>query len=174
MENKKWLLPTIFIVIIFILIIISFNIPEKKGSKENLSNDVQTILKNAQEESQSVNKEEQKEFTEIDIETYLNDYENEEDSLVLIGRPGCQYCQIAEPILHNIAYEYNITFYYLNIDNLTEEGQSKLQSSDEFFKEGFGTPLLLIIGNNKIKDKVDGLMDRNHYIDFLKENNYIE
>ena len=46
--------------------------------------------------------------------------------------------------------------------------------SDEFFKEGYGTPILLVVGEGKIIDKVDGLTDSAHYVDFFKRNEFIK
>lgn len=168
--NKK-LLGIVGIVLIIGLLVISCLINPDKGKSS--SEDMRQIIYNAQEESQQVKEEEQKEFNEINIDEYLNKYNGEEKTLVLIGRPTCHYCQIAEPILHNIAYNYNITINYLNTDNFQNDDGRKLVESDSFFSKGFGTPLLLVVSNGNINDKINGLTDTKHYKEFLKENGYI-
>ena len=73
----------------------------------------------------------------------------------------------------NLIYEYNIKINYLNTDELGEDGNSKLISSDEYFAEGYGTPILLLVGNGKIINQVDGLTTRDEYINFFKENGFM-
>jgi len=168
--NKKTFGIIGVILIVLLLIISCFISTDKKSS----SDDIQTIISNAEKESENVKDNEKKEFIDISIDDYLNKYNSEENSLVLIGRPTCHYCQIAEPILHNISYKYNIDINYLNTDNFQDGDSEKLIKSDSFFTNGFGTPLLLVISNGSIKDKQDGLTDTNHYIEFLKENEFIK
>lgn len=168
--NKKTF-GIIGIVLVVILLIVSCSI--KSDKEEKSSDDIQTIINNAQKESENVKEEEQKEFTEINIDEYLNKYNGEEKSIVLIGRPTCHYCQIAEPILHNIAYKYDLNIFYLNTDNFQDGDSEKLVNSDSFFSEGFGTPLLLVLSNGSINSKVDGLTDTNHYVEFFKSNGFI-
>ena len=174
MNNKKMIIG---IVAIVCLLTISFFISPKDetAKKENnsLSDDANVILTNAQKESESVKETEKKEFVSINVNDYLNYFNSPDQKLVLIGRPTCQYCEIAEPILHNIAFEYNIDIHYLNIDDFSEEDTTNFYHSDESFSEGFGTPTLLSVGNGGIQDKVDGLTDKAHYIEFLKLNKYI-
>lgn len=168
--NKKTF-GIIGIVLVVILLIVSCSI--KPDKEEKSKDDIQTIINNAQKESENVKEEEKKEFTEINIDEYLNKYNGEEKSIVLIGRPTCHYCQIAEPILHNIAYKYDLNIYYLNTDNFQDGDSQKLVNSDSFFSEGFGTPLLLVLSNGSINSKVDGLTDTNHYVEFFKSNGFI-
>ena len=59
-------------------------------------------------------------------------------------------------------------------DEFSEEDNQKFMESDEFLGEGVGTPLLMNVGNEKIIDKVDGLTDSAHYIQFFKDNGYIK
>lgn len=168
--NKKTF-GIIGIILVVILLLVSCSI--KSDKEEKSSDDIQTIINNAQKESENVKEEEQKEFTEINIDEYLNKYNGEEKSIVLIGRPTCHYCQIAEPILHNIAYKYDLNIFYLNTDNFQDGDSEKLVNSDSFFSSGFGTPLLLVLSNGSINSKVDGLTDTNHYVEFFKSNGFI-
>ena len=78
---------------------------------------------------------------------------------------------------HEVSYtidKYNIDINYLNTDNFQDEDSQKLINSDSYFSEGFGTPLLLVIGDGSIKDRLDGLSDTKHYIEFLKKNGYVD
>ena len=63
--------------------------------------------------------------------------------------------------------------YYLNTDNFSGEDQNNFIASNEEFSTGYGTPMLLVVGNGTIKNQVDGLTDRTHYIAFLQLNEFI-
>ena len=73
-------------------------------------------MENAEKESESVKSNEIKELNNINVSDYLEFYAGEESKLVLVARPTCHYCQIAEPILQNIAYKYDLEINYLNTD----------------------------------------------------------
>ena len=160
---------------LIILIIISFGISPDKKEKTRISEDPDVIMENANKERKMFEgSNEQKEFTEIDVDTYLEYYSGEEDKIVLIGRPTCHYCQIAEPIISKLSYDFDIEINYLNTDNFSDEDGKRLLESNEFLKDGFGTPLLLIVSNNEIKDNQDGLTDYAHYKELFKKNGFIK
>lgn len=143
-----------------------------KTTKET-TRDSNTIMTNAQKESTSISESEQKKLTEIDISKYLDLYSGSKKSLVLIARPTCGYCQIAEPIIRNVAYKYDIDINYLNTDELSESDEEELIRSDDYFSSGYGTPLLLVVSDKKIVDKVDGLTDSIGYKEFFTKNGFI-
>ena len=173
---KKWQIAGI-IVVVLVVLVLAFVVDNKgtnSGSTSNeLSEDVDTIINNAQQESQAVIDTERKESIQIDINTYLEYKAASEARIILLARPTCGYCQIAEPIIENIAYEYNLDINYLNTDNFTDETQTAFVQSDDAFKEGFGTPYLFIVKDGSIVDAVDGLTDRAHYVQFFTDNGFI-
>lgn len=171
MKNKETVI-LIGVVIIAIVLVFIFG-SNKKEEKIIKSDDPEVIFSNAQKESKSIPENEQKELTPINVDTYLEYYNGTEKKAVLIARPTCGYCQIAEPIIKNIAYKYKIDIYYLNTDEFTEEDDTNFKESNEYLTEGVGTPQLFVVGNSSIIDKVDGLTDSYHYEDFLKNNGYI-
>ena len=110
-----------------------------------------------------------KEPNKISVDDYIELYNAEEKSIVLLSRPTCHYCQIATPIIENIIYEKNVKINYINTDDLSDEDNSKLLSSDEYLKSGYGTPLILVVGNSKIIDKIEGLTTKSNYMEFFDE-----
>ena len=176
MEKKK-----VFIIIGVILAVILLIACSKKKKKtgtsndlNNTSNDASTIVANAQKESNAVKESEKKDFTQIDVDKYLEYYKGEENTLILIARPTCHYCQIAEPIIQNIAYKYDININYLNTDELDDDGNTKLIKSDDYFSEGYGTPLILVVQKNKIVDKIEGLTSKEDIVSFFKKYDFIK
>ena len=175
MKNKE-IIIVLGVIVVALVLVFAFNSGDKNESSKKVtdSNDVEAILANAQKESETVKSDEMKEFNSIDVTTYLDYYAGEDTKLVLLARPTCHYCQIAEPILKNVAYKYDLDINYLNTDEFSEEDNQKFMESDEFLGEGVGTPLVMNVGNGKIIDKVDGLTDSAHYIQFFKDNGYIK
>lgn len=172
-KNKKIILYVGIGILALVLVIATMFIGDKSGTSSNLSNDPNVIIANAERESKSVLADEMKEFTTINVDKYLEYYKSPEKSIVLVARPTCGYCQIAEPIIKKIAKDYDLTINYLNTDAFSGDDTSNFVNHNEFFKEGFGTPLLLIVSNNQIVSSIDGLTDTAHYIDFLKTNRLI-
>ncbi len=144
-----------------------------KGLTTNLS-EADQIIANAQAESSAVKEDEMKEYATTDVDGYLYFLKaTDKKRLVLVASPTCGYCQIASPILQNIAFKHNIKIYYLDTSEFDSESQSKFVSSDERFAEGFGTPMLLLVSEGKIHDSVDGLNDTAGYEEFFKKHGYI-
>jgi thiol-disulfide isomerase/thioredoxin len=170
MNNKKKTGTIILIVVLAIVCIIAMNITG--GSEKTTSNT--TSSSTAEEESAAVKDSEKKDFVTIKIDKYLEYYKGSTNTIILIARPTCHYCQIAEPILHNVAYKYDLTINYLNTDDFSSDDETTLVNSDSYFKNGFGTPLLLIVSNSKIVDKVEGLTTSEAYTSFFKTNGFIK
>lgn len=123
--------------------------------------------------SSDIPEDEQGDLNDIDIDEYLDLLEGDDASIIYIARPTCHYCQQMEPIIRNIVYEYDVKVNYLNTDELDDEGQSKLIKSDDYFSEGYGTPLLLVVKKDKIVDIQEGLTDKDTTVKFLKDNGFI-
>lgn len=175
-KNIVWIVLGVLLAIG--LLIASFYIGDKNdGIDESLSGnysaEVEQIIRNAQKESAAVKEDEKAELASITVEDYINLYSAEGKSLILLSRPTCSYCKVADPIIRKIAKIYSLDIKYLNPDEFTEDTQRQFVESDELFKEGYGTPLLLVVGNNSIIDIVDGLTDNAHYMEFFQKNEFI-
>lgn len=118
--------------------------------------------------------EEQGDLKEIDIDEYLDLKEGSEASIIYIARPTCHYCQEMEPIVRNIVYEYEVEVNYLNTDELDDEGQAKLIESDDYFSEGYATPLLLVVQDDEIVDILEGLSEKDATVEFFRDNGFID
>lgn len=185
-KNKKVIIGIVVTIGIILLCALCYFVSsaatDKRGdayeksseTNNNTSNDVNDMTSRAQEESAAVSDDEKKDFEEIDIDTYLELYEGDERSIVLFSRPTCGYCQIAEPILHHIAYQYDLTINHVNTDKMDSDDSTKLFESDDFFNDGLGTPLLMVVSNGEIVDVVNGLVDTENYVDFFSDNGFLK
>ena len=147
---------TIVVVICLVVaIIISMVVTSSSGSY-NKGNGSSSSASSVEEESNSIKDSEKADLTSIGIDQYLELLKGSEASVIYIGRPTCSHCVIQKPIMENLVYKYGVKVNYLNTDDLDDDGISKLQSSNEYFSEGWGTPLTLVVKDGDIKDKASG------------------
>ncbi len=132
------------------------------------------IAAQATEESAAIDPEKMKEHTEITIDEYFDLLEGSEKSIILISSPTCSYCEIAEPIIKNVAFENDIKINYLNVDELSSDEEVEFVNSSEIFSAGYGTPTIFIVQNNETLDAKEGLSITDEYIEFFSSNGFIE
>ena len=106
-KSEKYGLIGILALLAIVLVISCF-VKAKPGTSE-LSDDGDVVYENAQKESAAVQDSEKGEFVQIDINQYMEKYNGSEKQIVLIARPTCGYCQIAEPIIQSLIYKYNFS-----------------------------------------------------------------
>ena len=124
---------TIFIVILVVMVILAGVAIIFSTTKDSRS--ANKLINNSTKEADDIDTKHMRDFKIIDVDKYLELYKDGKTSVVIIGRTGCEYCSIAEPILKNISYEYEVDFYYLSTDTFSGDDGSKFLNSDEYFKE---------------------------------------
>lgn len=110
-------------------------------------------------------------FNEITYSEYLEKMDKEEPFLVVIVRDGCSYCEMYEPILEEVAGEYNIPINYINLTHLTEEEAEDLSKSNSYLKtKQWGTPTTLFMYGNTVVDSIGGYVEKDSFVTFVNEN----
>jgi len=120
------------------------------------------------------------EFVNITINDYLEKMKQEEKSIIYVARPGCSWCQKESPIVKSLGSEYDLTIYYLNTDpfwnseaqTYTAEGEMFINSSEKY-KDGWGTPNTIIVGNGEIIDGEFSYVEKDKLKDLFKRNGFI-
>lgn len=110
-------------------------------------------------------------FNEITYSTYLEKIDSNEPFLVVIVKDGCGYCEMYEPILEEVADEYNLPINYINLTNLTEEEYNDLAQSNTYLKKNqWGTPTTLFMLGDSVVDSIGGYVEKDKFVEFVKEN----
>lgn len=167
------------VIIVLVLVIIfggSYFASELKSDKyKNNSSTTSSDNTNISTDNTSseISEDKQAELNSIDIDKYLSLKKASDKSIIYISRPTCHYCQQEDPIIKNIVYETKVTVNYLNTDELDDDGNSKLIKSDDYFSEGYGTPLLLVVQKDKIVDKLEGLTSKENIVSFFKKYGFV-
>lgn len=116
-------------------------------------------------------------FTEITYSEYEEKMHTEAPFLVVIVRDGCGYCEMYEPILKEVAGEYKLPIYYINMTNLNNDEYTALGTSNSYLKKKqgkWGTPTTLFMYGSSVIDSIPGYVDKNKFVDFVKENFKVE
>ena len=101
----------------------------------------------------------------IEIDEYLKLIEEKGTNVIVAGQTTCSHCIAIKPALNSVAKDYDLTINYINVDVLSEEESNKFFESlkkleyddPDFVEKGsFGTPLILIVENGKIKNYISG------------------
>lgn len=110
-------------------------------------------------------------FNEITYSDYLNKIESDEPFLVVIVKDGCGYCEMYEPILEEVAGEYNLPINYINLTNLSEDEYSDLAESNSYLKKNqWGTPTTLFMVGDTVVDSIGGYVDKDKFLEFVNDN----
>ncbi len=165
---------TIVILILVIVFGASYFSSELEAYDSESSTSSSSSSSSSSSTSSDISEDEQGDLNEIDIDEYLDLKAGDEASIIYVARPTCTYCQQMEPIVRNIVYEYGIEINYLNTDELDDEGQAALIESDDYFSEGYGTPLLLIVQDDEIVDIQEGYTDKDTTVSFFADNGFID
>ena len=164
------ILIAISLIIILLIVIIALAGSKGKYNTTNTENGGTSSSQTLQGESSSIKDDERKDLKTINIDEYLSLKEsNDSYSIIYVARPTCSFCVLQKPIMENVVYRYDITVNYLNTDELSDEDVNKLRDSDEYFEGGWGTPLTLIVRDNKIVDKIEGATVSSNLIELFKK-----
>lgn len=116
-------------------------------------------------------------FTEITYSEYEEKMNTAAPFLVVIVRDGCGYCEMYEPILEEVAGEYKLPIYYINMTNLNNDEYTALGTSNSYLKKNqgnWGTPTTLFMYGNSVIDSIPGYVDKDEFVKFVKENFKVE
>lgn len=110
-------------------------------------------------------------FNEITYSEYEEKLNTEAPFLVVIIKDGCGYCEAYEPILEEVATEYNIPINYINLSHLSEEDYYALSESNTYLKKNnWGTPTTLFMYGKDVVDSIGGYVEKDTLVEFIKEN----
>lgn len=114
-------------------------------------------------------------FNEITYSEYEEKLNTEAPFLVVIVRDGCGYCEMYEPVVTEVANEYNLPISYINLTNLTDEERTSLSTSNSYLKKTqWGTPTTLFMYGKTVVDSIGQYVDKDTFVEFVKENFVVE
>ena len=112
-------------------------------------------------------------FNQISDDEILEKLENKEDMILLISQTTCTHCISYKPKLKDVANEYKIKIYYIDVDLLNEDEAEKLKSKVNYSS----TPVTVFIKNGEEKTaatRINGDASKEKIIKKLKNNGFID
>ena len=104
-------------------------------------------------------------FNEITYSEYVEKMNEEKPFLVIIIKDGCGYCEAYTPIVKEVAEEYSLPIYYINLTNITEEEYTALSKSNSYLKsQQWGTPTTLLMSGNTVVGPISGYVDKDTFV----------
>lgn len=115
-------------------------------------------------------------ITYINYSKFNNLLNNDNKNIIVFGKDDCKYCEDVIKTLNTIAINYDVEINYLNIGNIDttvyKDVEKKLDSLG--YKDGFTTPLTIIVENNKLIDYAIGPSNEDYFVDIFTENGIIK
>lgn len=113
-------------------------------------------------------------FNKITYEEIIEKIDNKDSFVLLISQTTCTHCASYKPKLEDVANEYKINIYYIDIDLLEEDEYDELNSRLSFASSG--TPLTIFLKNGEEKtvaNRIKGDSSSDKIIKKLKSNGFI-
>ena len=111
------------------------------------------------------------------IKQFLGSYKlsekikNGDNFIIIIERTGCGYCEMYMPIVEDVAKEYAIPIYYMDIADLSNEESVKLNESNTYLKRSkWGTPTTLLMSGEVVADTISQYVEKDKFVEFIKKN----
>ena len=91
-------------------------------------------------------------------------------SIIYYGRPTCPACVAYYPVLEEVAEEYNLDIFYINLD---EWSRTNGTAATRIVNNFEGTPTTMIMFNGRQVAARTGRMDKEDLVEFLTNHNLI-
>ena len=115
-------------------------------------------------------------ITFINLNEFNNLLNNNEKNIIVIGKDECKYCDSVTTTLNDIAINYDIKINYINVGKL--DSDISLQVEEKLielnYNDGFTTPIVLVVENNKLLNYVIGFASEQYFVDIFTENGIIK
>ena len=106
------------------------------------------------------------------IRLFQDVMERGENVAIYIGRPTCPACVRLYPTIEEIGEEFEINFYYINLDEWDmRDFQEAIGSVVTDFR---GTPTIVIMNDGEPIESIVGAHPRENVLDLLRRNDMID
>lgn len=113
-------------------------------------------------------------LVELTYDEFTEKIDNEESFVLCVSRTTCSHCATYKPKLENVAKDYGIDLYYIDIDKYSDEEQEEFVKVINFNDT---TPTTVFLKNGKettASNRINGDVSTNRIIDKLKSNDFID
>lgn len=107
------------------------------------------------------------------MDAFQDIFASKTEEIIYLGRPGCSHCANFKPILEKVVADYELSYFDINIDDLTDTQLNKILKDLGLDINNFGTPTTVIVKENKVLGVQEGETTEESFVKLLKEKNVI-
>ena len=104
------------------------------------------------------------------MDDFYEVYESKESKVIFYSATGCSFCELEQPILDNIAKDYEFEYFEIDYTKLTEAQHKEIM--EKLGVEG-ATPVTLIVKDGKVRSKQVGYVDGQRYVEFFVKSGFL-
>lgn len=111
-------------------------------------------------------------FINLDYEDVMKKIDNKENFVLVLSQTTCNHCASYKPKIEEVANEYKINIYYMEVDLLSDDEKKEFVSHVSFSS----TPSTVFISNGIEKtaaNRINGDASKDKIIKKLKSNGFI-
>ena len=107
-------------------------------------------------------------FTEVTVDEMFTKVNTSGYQVVYIGREGCGYCRMFLSALEQAQTNFKYTTLYIDLDEVTSEGATKMEGISDVLAEKFGyTPMVIVYKDGVYQDVWIGYDEYSEFESFL-------
>ena len=105
-------------------------------------------------------------FTEISLEKYTELLNSSDQTIIYISSKN-DFSKEYEENIKTVLKQKDTKIYYLDLSKLTGEDIVTFMNANELTKDNYVEPMILVIKDSQIKDKILGVVPKAEIIEFL-------
>lgn len=156
-ETKKAILLIVIVLVIVVSLFVTMILSRENG--KNLLKEYYSYY-------------EVKESTD-ENNSYIESSSNNGINVLYLGRDGCGYCTLFEPVLKSVSEEYGVIYHYFDIDVWNMSQLTEVLEKANIDLNDFGTPTVILTKDGEAFAQHIGTMDRETLFAFFQENGVI-
>ena len=160
------------LVIGIVLIALLGNGNEPKKSDSSNSNKESNITSNTTSniDSNTTSNKEKDKSTDF-LKKFYETFESEDLNMIFFARTSCGYCQLQKPILKNVAKDYDLDYFNIDTDELSEKEVAEVMNA---LGISGSTPNTIVVKDGKVLATSNGYLDGKAYVKYLVKNGILK
>lgn len=142
----------------------------KKTSDSNSNKESNTTSNISSNTTSNAEKKERNKSTDF-LKDFYEAFDSKDVKVIFFARTSCGYCSLQKPILKNVAKDYDLDYFNIDTDELSETEVSEVMSA---LGIGGSTPNTVVVKEGKVLATSNGYLDGKAYVKYLVKNGVLK
>ena len=162
----------IVIGIVLVAILGNGNDPKKNSdSNSNKESNITSNTSNISSNTTSNTEKKERDKSTKFLKEFYEAFDSKDIKVIFFARTSCGYCQLQKPILKNVAKDYDLDYFNIDTDELSETEVSEVMSA---LGIGGSTPNTVVVKEGKVLATSNGYLDGKAYVKYLVKNGVLK